>query len=59
MVKMRTQNGNEKNKEFIQHRALFFAASTCFYEVSLSRKIHDEEITDSKSPSVIKPVTEF
>ena len=56
---MRTQYGNETNKELIQHRTLFFTASTCFSNVSLSRKIHNETITDSKSPSAIKPFIKF
>ena len=59
MVQMRTQDGNKKNKEVIQHRTLFSTTSTCFSEVSFSMKMHDEAITDSKSPSVIKPITKF
>ena len=59
IVIMITQDGNETNKEVIQYRNLFFTSSTYFSEVSLSRKMHDEAITDSKSPSVIKPITKL
>ena len=46
IVKMRTQDGNEKNKKVIQHRTLFITASTCFSGVLFSRNMHDEAITD-------------
>ena len=59
IVKTRTQDGNKTNKEVIQHRTLFFTSSTCVSEVSFYRKMHDEAITDSKLPSVIKPIAKF
>ena len=59
IVKMRTQVVNKTNKEVIQHRTLFFTASTCFSKVSFSKNIHYEAITDSIYPPAIKPITKF